>query len=244
MDKDVLLERERIEKLGESAKYNQGFHSKVIGFGARTIKPFYKGKKCLILGPSEVGEIEKDVKKYFKEVTCVDGSEAILKNLKNKFPDFECIHSLFEEFKTEEKFDIILMTNILEHVKMPVELLKLAKTWLKKEGRIMIIIPNAFSIHRMLGVEMGIIKNVHDLDEADKKVGHRRVYDYETLKKEIIEAGLKIEYSKGIFLKVLHNSAIEKFKEEQIEGFFKLGERFPENCAELLFICSLNAVEK
>ena len=32
---------------------------------------------------------------------------------------------------------------------------------------------------------------------------------------------------------------MKELSKEQIEGFYKLGKNFPENCAEILFICEI-----
>jgi len=227
MDENVLLEKEAVEKLGNSVEYNKGFHSKIIELTARAVKPFYNGDSCLVLGPSGGGELEETLQTHFKKIVCVDGSSKVLNALKNKFPEFEFVHSLFEEFKPEEKFDTILMTHVLEHVRDPIELLKMTKEWVSEEGIIIIVVPNAFSFHRMLGLEMGLLDDLHELNESDKSVGHRRVYDSETLRKDITAGGLNVKESKGIFVKMLDNLTIEKLKEEQVDGFFKLGEKFP-----------------
>lgn len=77
------------------------------------------------------------------------------------------------------------MAHILEYVESPSLIINRAKTWLKDSGVILIDVPNANSIHRQAGVKMGLLKRVDDLNELDKKLGHRRIYTWETLQKDI-----------------------------------------------------------
>jgi SAM-dependent methyltransferase len=231
------VESQEVETRGKIVTYNQGFHSKMIEIISHAVSKYYKGDSCLVLGPSEGGEQEKDLKSYFNKVTCVDGSSVVLDKLKSKLPEYTYIHSLFEDLIINERYDTILMMHILEHVNNPIALLKKAKSRLSKDGIIIVSVPNANSIHRILGVEMGLLKDTHELNESDIRVGHRRVYDFATLKKDIIDAGLGIIVMKGIFFKLLNNKELEKFSEEQIIGLTKLGERFSEYCAEIICIC-------
>lgn len=237
MAKDVLLEKNAVETRGQSVSYNAGFHSRMITFVANAATPFYHGHSCLVLGPSEGGEQEEALSQHFSTVVCVDGSSRVLQKLQRRCPSYTYIHSLFEELELTEKFDTILLMHILEHVEDPVALLRRASSWLAAEGHLIITVPNAFSLHRMLGVEMKLLKDVHELNAADHQVGHRRLYDSFSLEKDVLAAHLRIIEKKGVFLKLFNNAQLETLTSDQIEGLYKLGFQFPENAAELLFIC-------
>lgn len=226
-----------IDKLGSSVSYNAGFHSKMIGFVSCKAEGFYKGSSCLVLGPSEGGETELQLDSKFSRVVCVDGSSRVLAELKKKCPGYTYVHSLFEELTLEEKFDVILMFHILEHIDSPVELLKRSKAWLKQGGIIIICVPNANSLHRMLGVEMGLLKDVHELNDSDRKVGHKRVYDFASLYSDIRGAGLVVAEERGVYLKPFSNAQMEKLPDSQVEGFFRLGDKFKDNAAEIMVVC-------
>ncbi len=47
-----------------------------------------------------------------------------------------------EDFHIDEKFDLIVLNQVLEHIKNPLGLLLRAKSVLNKHGRILIIVPN------------------------------------------------------------------------------------------------------
>ena len=74
------------------------------------------------------------------------------------------------------KFNTILALHILEHLEDPINFLKTMKSLLADKGKIIIVVPNAESLHRHLGVKMGIIETIYDLGEEDIRVGHKRIY--------------------------------------------------------------------
>jgi 2-polyprenyl-3-methyl-5-hydroxy-6-metoxy-1,4-benzoquinol methylase len=213
------------------------FDKVLINYRFEKLKKFFIGEKCLELGPAE-GEMTKKIVNEFKSVTVVDAADDLLNKIPN-YSNLNKINSLFEEFNTKEKFDTIIIDHVLEHVDDPVWLLKMSSNLLNNNGRILIGVPNANSIHRLVAVKMNILNNQCDLNERDLAVGHRRVYTKETMQKDIFESGLKIIESGGIFFKPLSNSQIQKnWTNEMIEGFYKLGDDFQDFSAELYVICS------
>jgi hypothetical protein len=60
------------------------------------------------------------------------------------------------------------------------------------------------------------------------------------LKTDLLNAGFKIKESGGIFLKPFSNGQIDaSWTPEMIEGFYKAGKYFPENCAEIFVVATL-----
>jgi 2-polyprenyl-3-methyl-5-hydroxy-6-metoxy-1,4-benzoquinol methylase len=174
----------------------------------------------------------------FEALHLVEGSLDLLQQI----PDYANItkhHSMFEDFTTPLKFDTIIMSHVLEHIEQPIPVLQRIKTWLAKEGVLIISVPNARSLHRIVAVKMGLLKTEHTLNERDHALGHYRVYDTETLCAHIQKAGFKILDKGGSFLKPLSNNQIEQYwTPEMVEGFFEAGKEFPENCAEIFVVCT------
>lgn len=238
MEENVLL-KEEVEERGKIVKYNEGFHSKMIDFISECTESYYSGRNCLVLGPSEGVELERILQKRFLSLTFVDGSSRVIEEVKKKIPNQEYIVSLFENMNLKNKFDTIIAHHILEHLDNPVKILTYIKKYSKPDTKIILSVPNAKSIHRMLGVKMGLLKNIYELNDSDIRVGHRKVYDFDSLEKDIICSGLKVIAKFGCFFKPFSNSQLENFSQEQINGFYELGKDFPENCAEIIFICSI-----
>lgn len=176
----------------------------------------------------------------FKKVVAVDGSNEFcqITRAKVKADNLEVVCSLFENYEPKRTFDTIVMAHILEHVYDPILIIKKIQSWLGEHGVALIDVPNAISIHRQAGVKMGLLNGPDELNDLDKKLGHRRVYTPDTLQKDIQEGGLKIRKRGGVFLKLLTNSQIEKwFTKEMMDAFYELGKDYPGIAAEIYAVC-------
>ena len=212
------------------------FDRKLIHYRYKTIKKHIKGPFGLELGSAE-GEMTQYLIDDFEHLTSVDGSNELLK-LIPYYENHTKIHSFFEDYKPEKKFNTIIMEHILEHVDNPIEIMQLAKKWLEEDGVMLLGVPNALSIHRLVAVKMGLLKTPDELNARDHALGHQRVYSMTTFLKDIEKAGLKVIEKGGVFFKPLSNAQIENnWNEEMIEGFYELGKDFPENAAELYVVC-------
>jgi len=86
------------------------------------------------------------------------------------------IKNLYSTLKIKKNFyDLILLADVIEHVKQPKELLKDLKKFLKKDGHILITVP----AYQFL------------FSKKDKVLGHYRRYNKELLKTEL--SGFKVE---------------------------------------------------
>src|SRR5262249_46091182 len=142
-------------------------------------------------------------------------------------------HSLFEDFETPRLFDDLVMARALEHLDDPVGLLRIMRDWTTSEGRIHIVVPNAGSLHRLLGVHMRMLKAPNAFSDADRMYGHRRVYDMGLLRSHLTEAGWHVEHIRGCFLKPLSNAQMLSFSPELLAAFYEVGKELPRHCAEL-----------
>jgi len=205
------------------------------------LKQYFAGDSCLELGSAE-GSGTPYLIDFFNEVTIVDGSEDAINEVvkKIKSPRLTAIHSYFEDLDLNgKKFDTIVLAHILEHVDDPVAVLKIAGSFLKDDGVIIADVPNGDSLHRQVGVKMGLLKKNVELNEADLSIGHQRVYTPSTFKKDISKAQLNIVTSGGMFIKVLSNSQTEKvFDTLQLEALFNVGVDNPDIAAEIFAICT------
>jgi len=239
MYKKNQLEKNRLKKVASwYDPQNQRIENILINYRADVMIPQIKGPKVLEMGCS-TGVMTKRLIKKFPGLTVIDGSEEYIKYTRKltKAKDAEFIVALFEEFEAKEKFNDIIMANALEHVEDPVLILKRSKNWLKNDGKIYIMVPNAQSFHRRIGQKLGIIKNLTDLSESDRKLGHRRVYTEKSLKKDIKKAGLRVVHFQGIFLKPLSHAQIVGWDKKLLDAFFEMGKLLPDYCSTIYFIC-------
>lgn len=145
--------------------------------------------------------------------------------------------SAWEKFEPKEKFSDAVMWRGLEHVVEPVPLLRRIGTWLAPGGRLHIVVPNAQSLHRRVGLAMGLLGDVHELNDRDREVGHQRVYDRALLTRHLETAGFHLRRWEGVYLKPLSNSQMQGWDEPLIRAFFKVGRELPDYCAEL-YVCA------
>lgn len=88
-------------------------------------------------------------------------------------------YSLVEAIEDGLKYDLILGMGVLEHVDDPAAVLKAMLSLAALESRVYLTVPNAHSFHRRVGVEMGVLRHLEDLTEADHVIGHQRYYSPE-----------------------------------------------------------------
>lgn len=74
-----------------------------------------------------------------KNITCVDFSEKMLEQIKNS--KYQKISADIEEFKNNEKYDIILCAGVLEFAKQPDRIFKNIAFLLKKTGCAILLYP-------------------------------------------------------------------------------------------------------
>lgn len=133
----------------------------------------------------------KPFKRYFTpdvkilDIGCGDGSVFTGTEYKNVYghdtlnvgkyiessPNYIKFYSNLKEINIKS-FDVICLMGVLEHVKEPKEFLE----QFKEAKNIYITVPNARSFHRWVGLELGIINNLHDLKEADLEIGHQSYF--------------------------------------------------------------------
>lgn len=222
-------------------------HSRLVGYRYRTLRPFFRGATALELGVAD-GQMTACLLKSFDRVTGLEGSTKFIAEVEARFPEardrLRLVHTLFEEFRTDERFDTVLVMHVLEHVEDPVELLRLAGSWIAPGGALLINVPNARSLHRLAAVKMGLLEHPHSFNDTDRSLGHRRVYYHEQLAGDIAAAGLALERMGGIFLKPLANKQIEHdWTPEMIDAFYELGDDFPDIAAEIYAVCTAGSAE-
>jgi 2-polyprenyl-3-methyl-5-hydroxy-6-metoxy-1,4-benzoquinol methylase len=197
------------------------------------------GRKVLDLGYGDGVNFESLARNC--SLTLVEGSEELAKRATVRSSelgiDVDVHCCLFEDFSAATSFDVILASHILEHVDRPVELLSHLSHFLRPGGVLIGLVPNAESLHRRLGVAMGLSKKLDDLSERDHLVGHQRVYDLAMLDNDLESAGFVMTNHRGFFAKLLANHQMLHLDERVLLGLLKMSDDMPtELCANLGFV--------
>ena len=200
-------------------QFDKRFHQLCFEWIKTYLKP---GCRVLELGYGE-GNVTKELLSVKASVEIIEGAKLLVDEARKKYRSNVTVHhSLFSEFVPSKPYDVILATNILEHVSEPVQTLDHIKRWCSPETYLVITVPNSESIHRRLAVLMGIQPKLNTLSKRDHLVGHQRVYNYNELIKEVTDAGFSLIESKGFLLKVLPNSLLSELPDDLIEAFYSI----------------------
>lgn len=192
------------------------------------LKQIHSHKSVLELGYGD-GIVTAALAESGCDLTVIEGASSLVNIARAKHPHVQCIDTLFEEFKPERKYDLILASHVLEHVDEPTAILKLMSGWLKDDGKMILVVPNKNSIHRQLSVIMGLQPALDTLSARDHMVGHQRVYDLDSLAFDVREAGLLPVDSVGFFLKVLPNSMMLEYSDALLDALNVISDKIPKD---------------
>ena len=237
--RDIILSQE-IEKYkngNENSIRHSYLNTKMYGY--RKINRYFIGTNVLELG-SDGTATSSILVRWSDRLTVVDMHDKFSSqiNKDKKLEEVTFLLSKWEEYKPTNLYSDILLTDSLEHIESPVNLLKIIKEWLAEDGRLHIIVPNALSIHRLLGVEMGYLSSPYELNENDIDSGHVKVYDHNILKKEIKESGLDIINCEGIQFKPNTDTQLAELGDQFSEALNNISYIFNEYCAEIYICCT------
>jgi len=174
----------------------------------------------------------------FERHVVLEGSPAVISNFYDKHTECRTaiVETWFENFTTEERFDVIVMGFILEHVDDPVLILRRFREFLAPDGRMFVAVPNAEVLNRRLGHLAGLLDDVTTLSEHDHLLGHQRFYTVDTLSADIARAGCGVDRLEGIYLKPFTTCQIVSLQLDRkvIEALCAVGIDYPELSCGLL----------
>ena len=195
------------------------------------------GQSLLELGIGH-GYSSIQLSNFFKRHVVLEGSCEIIDEFKsrNNGSEIEIIHTFFEEFTTTEKFDVIVMGFILEHVDDPAFIVKKYKDYLNPGGKIYATVPNCEALNKRFGYEAGMLDDMFALSDADLAFGHKRLFTVETFRNLMEEAGYTVEKVEGLFLKPITSQQMIdlNLSEDILKAMLKVGVNYPELCVGLL----------
>jgi trans-aconitate methyltransferase len=203
-----------------------------------TIRPWLHGDRVLELGCA-TGELTSLLAPHARRYDVVEGSQRNVDTARARVPSASYTVAMWEEFEPDTTFSDVVMCNALEHVAEPVPLLERVRGWLAPEGRVHIVVPNALSLHRLVGVELGLQPDPVSLTAGDVEQGHARNYTVDTLLADVGAAGLDVVHWEGIFLKVLPNRQMLDWDRDLIEALHRVARRLPSHAAELAVTATL-----
>ncbi len=89
-----------------------------------------------------LGYLTYALRKENYNVTGVDISEDAIINAKSKFGDYYRTLDIFNETETSKKYDVVILTEVIEHVHNPEVFINQLSKLLKQNGKIIVTTPN------------------------------------------------------------------------------------------------------
>ena len=176
--------------------------------------------------------------RHFARHVVLEGSPAVIRNFGDTHPDCraEIIETYFESFDTSERFEVIVMGFVLEHVDDPVLIMRRCRDFLAPGGKMFLAVPNAEVLNRRLGQCAGLLDDLTLLSENDLLLGHKRYYSVASLDADITASGCRIDRMEGIYLKPFTTSQIVSMNLDQkiIDALCTIGIDYPELSCGLL----------
>jgi len=167
-----------------------GFDENPVNAHQRMVRLIGRNKRVLEVG-SGPGFVSKRLKQNGCDVFAVEIDPEKAKDAK-KFCEKVFVGNI-EEIKlalSKQSFDVILFGDVLEHLKNPEETLLKLKDFLKKDGRIIVSLPNIANWKIRLKLGFGKF-DYEDWGILDKT--HLRFFTRKTARKLIEDAGFEIE---------------------------------------------------
>ena len=196
-------ERARLDAVAQWHDSRRGLNRELAKWMAARIIGRVGGTRCLEMGCANAVMTE-ELSVRFSTLDVVDGADIYVRQaravLGGRGKAYQC---LFEEFDPTDCYDAVVMAWVLEHVAEPRAILARARGWLSPHGTIHLVVPNAESLHRRVGLRMGLLHDLTELNESDRAIGHRRVSTWDHLAEDIAAAGLRLVTMEGVLLKPL-----------------------------------------
>lgn len=228
----------------QERRYAYDFDTILRRYMMKSFQPFLPKGKALELGCYQ-GAFTSLITAAYDDVTVVEAAENLIADAKARVgAKVTFIHSVFEEVELAAEYDAIFFIHTLEHLDDAVGVLKRVKKWLSPTGKLFLAVPNAHAPSRQIAVKMGLISHNDAVTPAEFEHGHRITYSFDTLERDVTNAGLSIEHRGGVFFKPLANFQFDTLiaagtiDSAYLDGCYALGMQYPDLCASIYMICS------
>lgn len=147
------------------------------------------------------------------------------------------VAALFEDYDTDVRHDVVHMGGVLKHLAEPRAFLVRAARWLKPGGILIATTPNARSVHRRLGVSMGLLDDIHGLSDTDRAVANLRHYDRDSFRALLEGAGYHVVALGAAMVKFLSSQQMTDYSDALLDALDRLADDMPDMGWYLYAIC-------
>ena len=229
---EIILKKERRKKVIKFLnKYNS---DKILEIGCG-LEPLFMDFKDF-----ETYTIIEPSNKFYQNAIKIRDENFFEKNIKIYKAFVEDIYNKFDNF------DFIIFSSVLHEVPNKEEIMSAISELCNERTTVHINVPNVRSLHNLIGYEMGLLNDLFEFSETDKRYERHNKFDLNSLKEFVKHYNFKVIDSGSYFLKPFTNKQMESMilqniiDEEVLLGLKKVGKYFPENGSEIF----INAKKK
>lgn len=155
---------------------------------------------------------------------------------KNLGSSVEVFNNYFEDAVASvdsTTYDLIIISALLHEIPDLDSFFKRLKQLVKPGTTVHIDVPNANSFHRLLAVEMGLIKSQKEMSGNNIQLQQNRVFDIESLEKLVTDHGFEITEKGSYFIKPFTHAQMQQMMDQNIidtkvlDGLYKMIAHFP-----------------
>jgi 2-polyprenyl-3-methyl-5-hydroxy-6-metoxy-1,4-benzoquinol methylase len=231
-------------------RYAYEFDARLRRYIMRTLAPLMPAGRALEMG-CYTGDMTALIADRYDDLTVIEASSELIDEARRKLGGrARFVHGTFEDTDPPGRFDAVFLIHTLEHLDDPVAVLRRVRGWLSDRGRLFVAVPNADAASRQIAVHMGLIPFNDAVTPSERTHGHRRTYRFDTLRRDVLDAGLAIVDGGGVFFKALANYQFDRLAgsdvitEDYLEGCYQLGSRYPDLCASIWVACDRGEASK
>lgn len=169
--------------------------------------------------------------------------------LSESLGEIKCICDFFgkNEASAEKlgnQYDFIICSSLLHEIENMEEMVRDMVRCCNNDTVVHINVPNAYSMHRLLAQESGLISDIHEFSKRNNQFQQSRVFDLKLLRETVMENGLEVIEEGSYFVKPFsHTQMYELLKtgiisENVLDGFYNLGSWMPEYGSEIFVNCT------
>ena len=199
---------------------------------ARAIAPWLvPGDAVLELGCA-TGLMSADLVAAGATLVGIDRSASYLERAgQRSLPDATFVQADVTTLALGRTFDHVVAANVLHEVPDPAALLEVAARHLRPGGHVHLTVPNPRSLHRLIGVEMGLLADVTDLSERARSLETLWALDAEVIEELAGKVRLRVVHRGGVMLKPWPNQQMAALEDAALEALLLAARFAPELCA-------------
>ena len=192
--------------------------------------------------------------KYFddyQQMTLIDPCNEFINNARELSMDnhrIQCIQGFFEDqipLLKNNQYDFVIAAGLLQEVENPLDFLSKLNSICNHHTVVHINVNNAYSFHRVLAQEMGLIDDVFQKSDKQITLQQHSTFCLESLSQLLNKTGFKILERGSYFIKPFTHDQMYRMlssgiiDEKVLEGLYRIVKYMPEYGSEIYINCKL-----